>query len=671
MNPMIPVVTTIESKCKRCYSCIRNCPAKAIGVENGQAHVIVERCIACGYCVKVCSQNAKHILDGIVHTEEILQNNHSAIAILAPSFPAAFHEVQPGQVVAGLKRLGFSQVLEVAFGADLVGREYKAVVDTGVMPVIITSACPAIVNYIEKFFPELTLFLAPIVSPMIAMGRFIKSTYSPDSRVVFIGPCIAKKKEMSDPKTDGIIDEVITFEELHKMFAGLQIDVSTLEPCDFDGPRAGMGRAFAISGGLLRTATMGGDILENDIVITEGRERVIEVINKVNEGRIEARFLDLLFCEGCINGPKIANDLSVFVRKDKVVHFTKDNLERADDQVPLAYHDINLRREFTRENLQTAMPSGEDIKKILGIIGKFSPEDELNCGSCGYATCREKAIAVFQGLAEAEMCLPYMIDRLNRVQDELTFSNSELRSSLEILQKTQQQLIQSEKLASVGQLAAGVAHELNNPLGGIMIYSSLLLEKARKQNAEAQDLERIVTETERCRKIVRGLLDFSRQTRLESAMADLNKIIKSTLGLVSRQALFHDIRVVENLTENLPLIFADVGQIQQVLLNIILNAAEAMGGKGRLIITTECLDSEYVIASIDDTGPGMSHEILSKIFVPFFTTKPHGKGTGLGLAVAYGIIKKHNGEILVESQEGVGSKFTIKLPVMKHAESRK
>jgi two-component system NtrC family sensor kinase len=669
----VSVVSTIEAKCKRCYACIRQCPAKAIRVEAGQAKVISERCIACGQCLRFCPQNAKKVRDGMAHTWELLNQPQETIAILAPSFPAAFPEIQPKQVPSGIRELGFDQVLEVAFGADLVGQEYERIANTGVMPVMISSPCPAVVSYIEKYYPELLLVLAPVVSPMIAMGRVIKQHYRPDANVVFIGPCIAKKKEMEDPKISPVIDEVLTYEELRLMFANREIELRNLPESDFDGPRAGVGRIFPVSGGLLKTAAMKDDILENDVVVTEGRDRVLELIEKVFEGKVEAKFLDLLFCEGCINGPKMANDLSVFVRKDKVSNFLKSRQSQKSRQKARAdrerYAGIDLRRDFTRESLRMPVPSAEEIQKILESSGKLSREDELNCGACGYPTCREQALAVYQGFAEAEMCLPYTLDKLEKVQDELTRSNADLRNSFETLSKTQQQLVQSEKLASVGQLAAGVAHELNNPLGGILIYTSLLMEKASQNCRDRDDLKRIVAETDRCRKIVRGLLDFSRQTRLEAAIADLNKIIENTLALVTQQALFHNIQVTQKLDVSLPKVFVDVGQMQQVFLNIILNAAEAMDGKGCLTVaTTFNQDENAVSAAVADTGPGMSAEVMSKIYDPFFTTKPPGKGTGLGLAIAYGIIQKHGGEINVQSELGKGTAFAVTLPTAERME---
>src|SRR4030042_1963273 len=173
------IVETIKDKCKRCYSCVRNCPAKAIKIEEGQAYVLEERCIGCGNCVKICSQNAKKIESGIENTYKLLNSGKKIFAVLAPSFPASFNEFKPRQIVSALKKLGFEQVLEVAFGADMVSGEYSKLFKQNNMWVIISTPCPAIVNFIEKYHPSLIPFLAPIVSPMMAIGRIIKYKYAP------------------------------------------------------------------------------------------------------------------------------------------------------------------------------------------------------------------------------------------------------------------------------------------------------------------------------------------------------------------------------------------------------------------------------------------------------------------------------------------------------------
>lgn len=235
----------------------------------------------------------------------------------------------------------------------------------------------------------------------------------------------------------------------------------------------------------------------------------------------------------------------------------------------------------------------------------------------------------------------------------------------QLRQRAQQTIMQSERLATVGQLAAGVAHELNNPLGGILLYANLLLEKAKPGDPIREDLQVIVRETERCRNIVRGLLDFSRQTKLEMTVTDLNKVITTTLDLVATQAIFKGVTVTRNLSPLLPKVMLDVGQMQQVFINIIMNAAEAMGGNGSLEVSTAVAEgNSHVVTSIRDTGPGIPEEIRGKIFDPFFTTKPLGKGTGLGLSIAFGIVRKHNGIIEVETEVGKGTTFHIKLPVM-------
>ena len=227
---------------------------------------------------------------------------------------------------------------------------------------------------------------------------------------------------------------------------------------------------------------------------------------------------------------------------------------------------------------------------------------------------------------------------------------------------TKQEIMKSERLAMVGQLAAGVAHEINNPLGSILIYSHLLLEDLEKEDPRRGNLEKIVNQATRCKKIVKGLLDFSRQTEPEIKPSDINTIVTEVLSLVERQAMFHNIKVIKKLLPDVPTILLDKNQIQQVLMNIILNAAEAMDGQGKLIVETSS-DEEYARIKFTDTGCGISEENMKKLFQPFFTTKETGHGTGLGLSISYGIIRKHNGKINVSSEIGKGSTFTIVLPV--------
>jgi two-component system NtrC family sensor kinase len=663
----MPVVSTIKEKCRRCYTCVRTCPAKAIKVEEGQAKVLRERCIACGSCIKVCRQEAKAVRDSTSAVKELFWNSEKVIACLAPTFPAAFPQAKPGQIVSAVRALGFTEVMEVAFGADLVARAHAQWARKNGLKLFISSPCPALVLYIKKYFPSLVLNLTPIVSPMVAMGRLIKRSYDPGAKVVFIGPCIAKKAEIDDPEVSADVDAVLTFVELETMLHEAGIAMENLPESEPDGPLPGLGRIFPVPGGLLRSAAMKGDICRNQFLVTEGKEACTQILNEVLEGAVEAKFLDLLFCEGCINGPAIPNELSVFARKELVANYVQERLASERETKHSAdmrkYRKVNLSRAFTVEDHRLPTPSKEIIREILRRTNKIQPEDELNCGACGYTSCQEKASAVYWGLAENEMCLPYLIDQLEENLHQLAQSHKELTEA-------QQQLIQSEKMASVGQLAAGVAHEVNNPLGTILLYSHMLLEKLGVKDPRREELETIAKEATRCRDIVRGLLDFARQRKLQMENIDLNTILNEVLSLASKQPSFQKVEINKALDPSLPLVSGDPVQLKEVFLNIVSNAGEAMPKGGRVTVSSKFNNGGgNVEVAIHDTGHGVSPENLNKIFMPFFTTKKIGKGTGLGLAIAYGIVKMHRGSIDVESKKGAGTTFLVKLPVIRPIET--
>ncbi len=658
------IVSCIPERCKRCYACIRECPAKAIKVEKGQAWVIEERCIACGNCVKVCAQDAKRIEDSSQEVIGMLSEGSRVIACLAPSYPAAFSHVAPRKIVTALRRLGFEEVWSVAFGAELVSREYSKLFKASCQHgnAVITSPCPAVVSYVEKYMPELRHMLAPIVSPMIAVARAIRARYPNDLlRIVFIGPCIAKKNEIRDPFVAGAVDSVLTFMELEMLLKEHGINPEMLEESDFDSPQAVVGWSFPLSSGILRTSGICWDVLNANVLSTEGKERVLGVLDEVAKGDCRAQFVDLLFCEGCISGPKMLNELGVHARKGILTEFIQQQARHAaSDYAGSAQNEFKalaLGRQFSDENLILPQPSEEEITHVLQTMRKFSPEDHLNCGACGYPTCREKAIAVCQGLAEATMCLPYLVDQLETTCEQLHQSNRELAA-------TQQRLVQTERLASMGQLSAGVAHEINNPLGTVLIYSHMLLRSISEGDPMRGDLEMIVREATRCKGIVRSLLDFARQSRVSKAPTDLVHLFREIEAIMGPRAQSAGVELSFEIAPDLPVVMIDAEQIKQVLVNLMRNGIEAITHDGgRVTVSAARAQSGHEVEiRVDDNGDGIPEEHLSRLFTPFFTTKEMGKGTGLGLAIAYGIIKMHSGDISVESNPGKGTTFTILLP---------
>jgi iron only hydrogenase large subunit-like protein/nitrogen-specific signal transduction histidine kinase len=647
------LVSTIGQKCRKCYSCVKGCPAKAIRVLKGQAVVIPERCIGCGHCVKVCSQDAKLVVSDLDKSKEYIKEGR-AYAIIAPSFPASFEE-ESGKIISAFRELGFAGIIEAAFGADLISREYAKIIENIDGKVLISSTCPAVVNLIEKFNHKLVPNLVEIVSPMIATGRYLKKEYGPGIKTIFIGPCIAKKSEAADEDCESSIDAVLTFKEIKDLFRELGINVSQLAPTEPDPPLALYGKAFPLSGGLLKSSSINGDILSDSIITVEGKDKNIQIIEEISSGNIKSKFIDILFCEGCISGPGMHTELSYYGKREKVLRYIEEKVNKMDKLVwkndISRNHDIDIKRKFSSKNQRRPTPPDEVIAAILGRTNKSDKRDELNCGACGYDTCREFAIAISKELAEEEMCLPYLIDKLEKAYDDLKM--------------TQEQLHSAEKLASIGQLAAGIAHEINNPLGSIMLYSSMLkrdLEK-RTDGEYSEDLSIIIEEAKRCKNIVSDLLNFAKQRKLMLSKFDVSELIQETVKIIAINPMFSAVDININNYLDECIIEGDRDQLKEVFINLLNNACDAMeNSESKRIDIDIAGDSENILIETKDTGCGILKENLSKLFTPFFTTKKMGKGTGLGLAISYGIVKMHNGEITARNHEYGGAVFILKIP---------
>ncbi len=661
-----PLVKTIPEKCRVCYTCVRECPAKAIRIADGQAQVIPERCVGCGNCVRVCSQHAKHVQASGDRVRALLGGTGPVAAILAPSFPAEFADCSWRKLVGMLRALGFAVVAEVAFGADLVADRYRRLLESCGQERYIATSCPALVAFVERYHPELVERLAPIVSPMIAQARVLHRLHGDGLRVVFIGPCIAKKGEAASERVPGEVDAAMTFVELRQMFADQGIVPEAVSDSDFDPPHAGAGALFSISRGLLQAAGIREDLVAGDVVTADGRHGFVEALREFETGDLDAKLLEVLCCSGCIMGAGMSHEDPLFLRRSRVSRYVRERLAGADPEQARAdrerFADLDLSRTYLENDQRVPVPFEEEIGHILARMGKLSPADELNCGACGYDTCREHAIAIFKGLAESEMCLPHTIEQLRRTVKDLAVSNDQLAS-------TQEALMQSEKLASMGQLAAGIAHEVNNPLGVVLMYAHLLMDECETHPEIRDDLQMIAAQADRCKKIVAGLLHFARQNKVVLQETDVPQLVRNTLRMLpAPEGVATEVRCE---TDD-PVAEIDGDQVAQVLTNLITNAYAATSPPGTLTVTVGGDDDRLTLA-VTDTGCGIPEENLTKIFEPFFTTKQIGKGTGLGLAVTYGIVKMHSGDIRVESnadpaQGPTGTTFTVTLPRSRRSE---
>ena len=315
-----------------CYTCVRECPAKAIRVAEGQAEVLADRCIGCGNCVRVCSQMAKQVRGTIGDVEKLLASGQRVVACVAPSFPAEFTGVDYTRLVGMLRNLGFEKVLEVSFGADLVAQRYRELLATTVGKRFIVTTCPAVTGYIERYHPELVGSLAPIVSPMVATARAATRLYGDDIKAVFIGPCIAKKLEAESEQLDGEISAVLTFQELRRMFVMHGVEPWSVEPSEFDPPHGGSGSLFPIGRGFLQAAGLREDLMTGDIVATHGRTYMIEAIKEFADGDLGSHLLEVLCCDGCIMGAGISNELPLFNRRRHIRRYACRRMENLDKE---------------------------------------------------------------------------------------------------------------------------------------------------------------------------------------------------------------------------------------------------------------------------------------------------------------------------------------------------
>lgn len=404
---MSDCLTLKKSNCRNCYKCIRHCPVKSIRFSGNQAYIISNECILCGHCFVVCPQNAKQIVDETEKVRVLLKSGDPVYVSLAPSFVANYEGAGINSMRAALKKLGFADAEETAVGATIVKNEYERMLREDKRDIVISSCCHSVNLLVQKYFPKELPYLANVLSPMQAHCIELKKR-DKNAKTVFIGPCVAKKDEAE--YYEGIVDAVLTFDELTKWFKEEKIEI---EP-ENEHEEESRARFFPTTGGILKT--MAQDAEGYTYMAIDGVENCMAALRDIENGKIHKCFIEMSACTGsCVGGPVM----------EKFHHSpVKDYMAVAEFAGPRDFRveqpdSLEIKKTFTVIAKKLQDPTEEEITEILHKMGKYKPSDELNCGSCGYNTCREKAAAIYQGKAEVSMCLPYLKDKAESFSDNI------------------------------------------------------------------------------------------------------------------------------------------------------------------------------------------------------------------------------------------------------------
>lgn len=710
------IVYTDKDLCQACSACLRVCSTKSIKVQDGKSEIIKESCVACGACVKICSKKAKKYRKSMDNVEQILSFKKAAL-ILAPSYVILAHKKYnstPEQFCSALKKLGFAQVYEASFGADVVTKvclDYvaKQLNKKGREKTnLITSPCPSIMNFMEKHTPELLENFLPVLSPMAAQGVIVKNWNKQDVAIIGAAPCITKKSELLDEQLS-LFDEELTFEELIDLLEKNNIIPSELEEGEFDGIQPFYGAGFPVSGGLTNAMSLflkdtDFNPISSDYLIIEGEDRSVSFLENMarkksgNTGLSGYPLLtDILYCEGCIVGKamgvlcdywearriiasytqrRFKNSVSGTGSKD--VFITEKNTKEAPELKEWLHIVDNLIKEngflrtWQNKHYERKEPGEDEIKHILEKDGKHTIEDELNCGACGYDSCRSRAKAVYNGENEAGGCIVHI--------------KYEAKISLEENKRLQElDRMKSDFLSTV-------SHELRTPLTSVLGFSKIIKKKLDevvfpqidindKKNSRTirqveDNVEVIISESKRLTNLINDVLDLSKMEagKIEWKMElfDMEEIIDRATAATSSLFERNSLELIKAVEKDLPQIKGDKDRLIQTVINLISNAVK-FTDRGSVTCSVKRSDNQLLV-SIIDSGIGIAQEDLEKVFEKFkqvgdtLTDKP--KGTGLGLSICKQIVEQHGGSIWAESEPGRGSNFSFSIPLPEAVGSR-
>jgi iron only hydrogenase large subunit-like protein len=480
MSKTKPVLYINDSKCRNSYSCVRVCPVNAIEVKTQKPHptIIPERCIGCGLCYISCSPRAIEFRDSKEEVRALLSSDRKKVAMIEPSIASEFDDITDyRKFVAMIRTLGFDYVHEVSFGVDLIASKYADLFSTSEGKYYITANCPSIVKLIEKFHPELVPNLAPLVSPMIATAMVVRKLYGPGSAIIQIGPCIDAKDEVMLYESGKLIDGVLTFIELRQLFDESGIQEKLVKMSEFDPPFGYWGALYPVPAGIIQAGGIKRDMVSSKVITASGKEDILEAINDYDKfiDTIHHHF-NLFFCHGCLLGPGMEQQRERFRRRALVSRYTEKRIGTLDKELWQKNMDKWLKLDFSRgfapDDQRIPEPPPEAINEVLKIVGKQDPDDELDCGACGYMSCRDFASTVAKGLAIPEMCHTFNLRNKQEYIETLRQTNRKLAETKKALKESEEIALKEKEIAqSASDMLNNMLEKL--PIGVVIVDNNL------------------------------------------------------------------------------------------------------------------------------------------------------------------------------------------------------
>jgi len=448
------IIEIDHKRCTRSYACIRTCPVKAITARNKDGMPVVnhERCIGCGSCLYVCAADAVTHHSELEPAIELLESDSKIAAIVDPTISGEFPDITDyRKFVEMIRTLGFDYVNEVSFAVDLVAQKYRELLANFKGKHYLMANCPTLVAYVEKYAPELTDNLAPIVTPMTAAAKTVRKNFGDDLKVVFIGPCLSAKHEARLHKGDGQVDLVLTFKELRELFKRFKVKESKVEYSDFDAPIGYHGSLYPISKGIVEAAGIDDSLLEGKVITVEEKLNMMDAVDEFNDHPESLKkHFNIFYHAGCLMGPGTTDQSNKYLRRTMVLDYVHKRLKDFDKaqwkKEMETYLALDLGRGFTNDDQRLEEPDGEQIEEILKSLGK-SVAESAACNACGFRSCRDFAASISQGLSKPEMCLNYSIKNKQDYIKTLKNNNEKLKEQQEgLIDKEKSLLEENQKL---------------------------------------------------------------------------------------------------------------------------------------------------------------------------------------------------------------------------------